>query len=332
MKRPLLTGLVLMGLMAARQPGSAQLLAKVEPTPRQQATESQLALKIVLLKFKTYYRVDILFFDQLVEGQFVSPERIDWSVSLETNLKAILQPLGLRSYKAKNQGFVIAKKPAAPEPAGDPQARLQPALAIEPATAGTLATAETSVKPATVMLVRGRVTDAETNEGIPGANIVVKGLTSGTATDKEGNFQISVPNSSVTLVVSFVGYLKQEITVGDRTQINVVLKPDHQMLAETVVTGFGDREKRNVGYATTSVDGDAIRRQAAVNPIAALQGLVPGLQVQPGIGGPQSTPRFLIRGSASLDPYRNQPLIVIDNIVMEQDVVLPNRGGRAGLW
>jgi iron complex outermembrane receptor protein len=99
-------------------------------------------------------------------------------------------------------------------------------------------------------------------------------------------------------------------------------------MAEVVVTGFGEnRAKRTLGYAITQISGDDIRRTGNPNPINALRGMVPGLQVTPNVGGPQASTRFLIRGSANLDPYGNQPLVVIDDIVMDDQVIIPNRGG-----
>lgn len=176
--------------------------------------------------------------------------------------------------------------------------------------------------------ISGKVTDGENGETLPGVNVIVKGSTVGTSTDASGNYKINVPNNSAILIFSYVGYIRQEVAVANLQTVDVVLKPDNNSLNEVVVTGFGDRAKRSLGYATTSVDGDEIRRTGAVNPIAALQGMVPGMQVQPGIGGPQASARFQIRGSASLDQYRNQPLIVIDDIVMEQDVVRHNEGAE----
>ncbi len=183
-----------------------------------------------------------------------------------------------------------------------------------------------SSKIAVDISISGKVTDAENGESLPGVNIVLKGSTVGTTTDASGNYKINVPNKSAVLIFSYVGYVKYEIVVADVSKLDVVLNADKNALDEVVVTGFGDRTKRSLGYATTSVDGDEIRRTGAINPISALQGMVPGMQVQPGTGGPQSSPRFLIRGSASLDQYRNQPLIVIDDIIMEQDVVQHNGG------
>lgn len=183
-----------------------------------------------------------------------------------------------------------------------------------------------SAQSAVDIAISGKITDGETGEGLPGVNIVVKGSTTGTTTDASGRYKINVPSRSSVLIFSFVGYLRQEVPVADLQTIDIALKPDNNALNEVVVTGFGDRTKRSLGYATTAIEGDAIRSTGAINPIAALQGMVPGMQVQPGIGGPQSAPRFQIRGSASLDQYRNQPLIVIDDIIMEQDVVRHNEG------
>ncbi|WP_199539372.1 SusC/RagA family TonB-linked outer membrane protein [Dyadobacter luteus] len=186
----------------------------------------------------------------------------------------------------------------------------------------------TRTQSAVDIAISGKITDGETGEGLPGVNIVVKGSTTGTTTDASGRYKINVPSKSSVLIFSFVGYLRQEVPVADLQTIDIALKPDNNALNEVVVTGFGDRSKRSLGYSTTTVEGDEIRRASTINPVSALQGMVPGLQIQPGIGGPQATPRFMIRGSASLNPYRNQPLIVVDDIVMEQDVVAHNTGAE----
>jgi len=174
--------------------------------------------------------------------------------------------------------------------------------------------------------ITGTIADEKTGP-LPGATVTEKGTKNATTTDANGFFTLSV-GVNATLVITAVGYTTIEREAGTGTALNIELKQDTKDLNEVVITGFGDRKKSQIGSATTTVSGEDIRRTGAINPIAALQGLVPGMQVQPGIGGPQSTPVFRIRGSASLDPYNNQPLIVIDNIIMDQNVVLPNRGGN----
>ncbi|UYQ95452.1 SusC/RagA family TonB-linked outer membrane protein [Chitinophaga horti] len=174
--------------------------------------------------------------------------------------------------------------------------------------------------------VSGIVSDSKAAV-VLGATVVEKGTRNGVLTDETGHYRISVsPNA--TLVVSYVGYVSKEVKLTGNTTVNVTLAEDQRALKEVVVsTGYGDRTKRSTGFATTTVSGDDIRRTAAVNPISALQGMVPGLQVSPNAGGPQASVRFQIRGSASLDPYGNQPLIVVDDIVMDDQVVIHNRGG-----
>ncbi|MGE9314334.1 SusC/RagA family TonB-linked outer membrane protein [Niabella sp. CJ426] len=177
--------------------------------------------------------------------------------------------------------------------------------------------------------VTGTVKD---DQGVPLANVsfIVVGTTTGGVTKADGNFSISVNTNNTALEFSSIGYQTKQIVIADSTNLNVILiKNDATGLAEVVVTGFGEnRARRNLGYSVTQVNGDDIRRANPINPIAALQGMVPGLQVNPGISGPQSSTRFLIRGSASLDPYGNQPLVVVDDIIMDQDVILPNKGGE----
>lgn len=173
--------------------------------------------------------------------------------------------------------------------------------------------------------ISGTITDSKSGVVI-GATVLEKGTKNGVLTDELGHYIISV-QPGATLVISYIGFTTKEIAVGSNTTINIKLD-DQKALNEVVITGFGDRSKRSTGYATTTVSGDEIRKTGAVNPIAALQGMVPGLQVTPNVGGPQASVRFQIRGSASLDPYGNQPLVVVDDIVMDDQVILPNRGGE----
>lgn len=175
--------------------------------------------------------------------------------------------------------------------------------------------------------VGGLITDSKSGPVIA-ANIIEKGTKNRALSDDQGAYRIAV-SPGATLVISCVGFTTKEVIVGAGNTLNVTLQDDQKALNEVVVTGFGEsRAKRSLGYSVTQVSGDEIRKTAAVNPISALQGMVPGLQVTPNSGGPQASTRFLIRGSANLDPYGNQPLVVVDDIVMDDQVVLHNRGGE----
>ena len=96
--------------------------------------------------------------------------------------------------------------------------------------------------------VNGTVTD-ENGEALPGATVVEKGTTNGTVTDVEGRYRLSVSNGSATLVISFVGYTREEIPVGNRTTIDVNLTPDISSLQEVVVVGYGTQKRSQVAGA-----------------------------------------------------------------------------------
>ena len=102
--------------------------------------------------------------------------------------------------------------------------------------------------------VKGKVTDAQTNEGIPGANVVVKGTTNGTITDPDGNYTLSVP-SDATLEFSFIGYAPQEVLVKGKSVIDVKLAVSSQELDEVVAIGYGTVKKRDITGSVASVQG-----------------------------------------------------------------------------
>ena len=179
------------------------------------------------------------------------------------------------------------------------------------------------------VVIKGTVTN-DKGEPLQGASVKIKGAKTGTSTDAAGAFTLKVPPHS-TLVISNIGYQTQEVTVDQEQTIKIRLLPAPKAIDEVVVTGFGEsRATRGLGYSVTQISGDQIREANAVDPIVALQGMVPGLQVQPGVGGPSASPRFLIRGSSSLDPYGNTPLVVIDGVILDNQSVLPNKGGQYG--
>src|SRR6187455_2242303 len=106
--------------------------------------------------------------------------------------------------------------------------------------------------------VTGVVRD-ETNAPIPGVNIVVKGTTAGSITDGDGKYSVTVPNGNAVLVFTFIGYADQEVSVADRTQIDVSMTADITSLDEVVVTALGiERTSKSLGYSTSKVNGDAI--------------------------------------------------------------------------
>ncbi|WKN44197.1 SusC/RagA family TonB-linked outer membrane protein [Tunicatimonas pelagia] len=161
--------------------------------------------------------------------------------------------------------------------------------------------------------VSGRVTDLSSDEPLPGVNILAKGTATGTITDADGNYSLSLPNSVQTLVFSSIGYEKIEEAINGRSTINIDLSPDIQALQEIVVVGYGTQQKKDLTGAIVRADIESLAEQPNTNILQSLQGNVPGLNVgvetQAG-----ETPSFSIRGQNSLSGS-GEPLIVVDGII-----------------
>ena len=167
----------------------------------------------------------------------------------------------------------------------------------------------TSVAMAQTKTVTGTVTDSF-NEPLIGASILVKGTSTGAVTDMDGKYSISVTPNDV-LVFSYVGYEKQEIKVGQQTVINVTLKDDSQMLAETVIIGYGSAKKRDLTGSITNIKGSEIANKPATNPLSSLQGKIAGVQIV-NSGQAGADPEIRIRGTNSINGYK--PLYVVDGL------------------
>jgi iron complex outermembrane receptor protein len=182
---------------------------------------------------------------------------------------------------------------------------------------------------AETVVIKGKVVN-DKGEPIPGASVHLKNGRGGTSTGTDGGFTIKVPVGSV-LVISSVGYESKTITASKDETLVIQLVVSTKLNEEAVVTGFGEsRQKRSLGYSVTQISGDDIRATAQVNPISAMQGMVAGLQIQPGVAGEASTPNIKLRGSNSLDAYENTPLIVVDGMIYDNASVAPHEG--TSLW
>ena len=175
--------------------------------------------------------------------------------------------------------------------------------------------------------VRGRVTSPEDDLGLPGVTIIVKGNPQkGTVTDMNGDYSLSGVKSSDTLVFSYISYKTQEIAVGKQTVINVNMQASAKDLDEFVVTALGvKRQKREIGYSTETIDADDILRSNPPNVISGMVGRAAGVQVSQGDGVEGGSTRITIRGNNNLTG-NNQPLIVVDNVPMENTPGLTNIG------
>ncbi len=170
---------------------------------------------------------------------------------------------------------------------------------------------------AQVRAITGKVTDATTNQPLPGVTVLVKGTTVGTATGADGNYSINVPEGNNTLVYSFIGYQTVERAIGASTTINVGLPVNTQQLNEVVVTALGiKREEKSIGYSAQKVGGDELSTVRETNVVNSLSGRVAGVQVGTNSGAMGGSARVTMRGVSSITG-NNNALFVVDGVPIE---------------
>ncbi|MEJ7768941.1 MAG: SusC/RagA family TonB-linked outer membrane protein [Chitinophagaceae bacterium] len=167
--------------------------------------------------------------------------------------------------------------------------------------------------------VSGRVAAARDSLGMSGASVIIKSTNTGVTTDANGNYNIKVPGNNTLLIFSSVGYGTQEIKVGPRSTIDVMLSDDQNQLNEVVVTALGiSRDKKALGYSTQGIDSAEINLNHQPNVVNALQGKIAGATISSVGGGPGQGASIRIRGVNSIDVGRsNDPLFVIDGILID---------------
>ncbi|GAA4434911.1 TonB-dependent receptor [Ravibacter arvi] len=225
-------------------------------------------------------------------------------------LDQLLQPLNLKYRISSNKVIVISR-----ESKGEEDESL--GLPVGESHTGSLT--DESVPDATE--ITGTVR-SETGEGLPGVSILVKGTSNGTTTDIEGNYTLEIRDeTNATLVFSFVGYVTQELTLGNRKVLEVDMVPDNQNLDEVVVVAFGTQRKESVVGAISTVSAKDLK--VPVSKLSnALAGQVAGIVSVQGTGEPGAGSSFWIRGISSFGA-NNRPLILVDGIERPLDLVDP---------
>lgn len=168
--------------------------------------------------------------------------------------------------------------------------------------------------------VTGNVVDSN-NEPVIGAYIKVKGSSKGAVTDLDGHYTIDA-DKNATLVISYVGMANQEVKVGNRSQINFVLKDDANDLNEVVVIGYGQVKKGDLTSSISAIKGDKLEKLSTGNVMNALQGQVNGVQIS-GAGGPGASPRVIIRGVTTVNG--SDPLYVVDGMPVGTNINFLNQ-------
>ncbi len=161
--------------------------------------------------------------------------------------------------------------------------------------------------------VSGTITDASTNQGMPGVNIQVKGTTIGAISDANGKFTLTVNDPNATVIFSFISYVTQEIALSGQTTVNVVLATEVSQLSEVVVIGYGTAKKATLTGSVSSVNGENLKQSPTTNLTNSLVGRLPGITAQQKSGEPgYDNTTITIRGANTLGD--NSPLVVVDGI------------------
>ena len=151
---------------------------------------------------------------------------------------------------------------------------------------------------------------------MPGVNISIKGATTGVTTDNNGKYSIKAPDTDAVLIFSYIGYFTQEITVGKRTQINVVMEENTKVLEEVIVIGYGMRSKKDLTGAISNISAEEISRTVHLSPQFSMQGNMAGVYISNPGSSPVARPEIRIRGVSTLG--FNDPLYVLDGIPLTE--------------
>jgi TonB-linked SusC/RagA family outer membrane protein len=300
-----------------------QLFANSKVHVKQASSRPQMSkLKDMLLIMKDKFQVDLLFEEKIMSHIMVPGNAIRPNLSFEENLKVLLRSTNIKYKKVKNGTYMLLDEKESPEQIEKPTGSLpqQPsANGVSMIDAMGKKIREIPVAYADYS-VSGRVTD-EKGEVLPGVNIMVKGTSRGVSADASGNYSLSVPEGPVTLVFSFIGYVTQEVALGNKKTLDVILRPDNQNLEEVVVVAFGTQRKESIVGAISSVSASDLK--VPVSKLSnALAGQIAGIVSVQGSGEPGSGSSFWIRGISSFGA-NNTPLILVDGIQRSMDLVDP---------
>ncbi|QHV97534.1 SusC/RagA family TonB-linked outer membrane protein [Spirosoma endbachense] len=164
--------------------------------------------------------------------------------------------------------------------------------------------------------ITGRVTSAQDGLPIPGVNIQVKGTTTGASSDANGNYSITAPGGTAVLVLTSIGLVTQEISVGNRTVVNVQMQEAINELAQVVVTGYNTTQRKDITGSIASVSPDKFKDIPVASLDQALQGQAAGVQVSQSSGTPGGGLTVRIRGNTSISAS-NRPLFIVDGVPVE---------------
>ncbi|MFC4874709.1 SusC/RagA family TonB-linked outer membrane protein [Negadavirga shengliensis] len=171
--------------------------------------------------------------------------------------------------------------------------------------------------------IRGAVYIEGANDALPGASVLVEGTSIGTVTDMDGQFSLTVPENATTLVVSYLGFQTQRVSIGERAVIEVFLQEDASSLDEVIVVGYGTQKKVNLTGAVSQVGSEVFEDRPMPNVTRGLQGTIPNLNIRMTDGKPTRGSSYNVRGTTSIGAG-GQALVLIDGVPGDPDLLNPN--------
>lgn len=245
--------------------------------------DQKVLLSDVLSTLEEHFDVTFLYKVETVTDKYVNLDRVKIENEAGKELSQILHELELESKQVDDQTYVLfPKETSSKEDEADEQ-------------------------------ISGTVSDAQTGEVLPGVNILVKGTDSGTSTDAEGAFELTVPSLQDTLVFSFIGYQTQEVPLIGQTELDVQMQSEVVSGEEVVVVGYGTQQRRDLTGSISSVGAEDMTSQQSTSFDDALQGKLSGVRVVQSNGAPGGRNRIRIRGQNSV-LGGSEPLYVIDGV------------------
>lgn len=175
--------------------------------------------------------------------------------------------------------------------------------------------------------ITGRVTSTQDGQTIPGVNIAVKGTTNGVSTDANGNYSITVQDGAAVLVLTSIGLVSQEVTVGSRTVVNIVMQEAINELSQVVVTGYNTTQRKDITGSIASITPDKFKDIPVTSLDQALQGQAAGVQVTQSSGTPGGGLTVRVRGNTSISA-NNRPLFIVDGVQVQNGALSSNYGGQ----
>ncbi|PWJ60456.1 TonB-linked SusC/RagA family outer membrane protein [Dyadobacter jejuensis] len=308
MRKAILLMLLVGHLTGGLCPIQAQVLAQVQRKSSEPVRQSKtIKLKEALNILKQQYGIDLLFFGKDLDSYEVPSSGINPSKSLEKNLDQLLSPLKLQYQKLdKGESYMITESKNLKTSQSTPNTSTKTVI-------GNKAAPRIEASPIEIT-IKGKVSDLDNGEPLPGVSIVIKGTQTGTITDTDGNFSLEVSDPTDLLIFSFVGYLPKEVTVGQQTQLNIQLSPDNKALDEIVVIGYSSKNQTQLSSSVSVVSAEKLKGVTSPSLGNLLQGKASGLMISSGTGQPGADPAIRIRGTGTISAGAG-PLYVVDGVI-----------------